>query len=144
MITLKYQHHKYYKAYNERIGRFHRVAGIVMGIAYKSKGWRNHASSLKWSPRQAIQASMVRISSITLDTLLELVGGQVIHELGEDCLSSIHPSLSAIRAGCGDSASVHPALQQSFQIENASYTLSHLIHIGYSGRPDFSRTLLIQ
>jgi hypothetical protein len=46
---------------------------------------------------------MVRISAVALDTLLELVGGQVIHELGEDSLSGIHPSLSAIRAGRGHS-----------------------------------------
>jgi hypothetical protein len=41
---------------------------------------------------------VVRISAIALDTLLELVGGQVIQELGEDGLSGIHPSLSAIGA----------------------------------------------
>ena len=35
---------------------------------------------------------MARISAITLDTLLELVGRQMIHELGEDGLSGIHPS----------------------------------------------------
>jgi len=46
----------------------------------------------------------VRISAITLDTLLELVGGQVIQELGEDGLSGIHPSLSAIGVVCGHSA----------------------------------------
>ena len=46
---------------------------------------------------------MMRISAITLDTLLELVEGRVIHELGEDSLSGIHPSLSAIRAACGHS-----------------------------------------
>ncbi len=38
----------------------------------------------------------VRISAITLDTFWELVRGQVIQELGEDGLSGIHPSLSAI------------------------------------------------
>jgi hypothetical protein len=47
---------------------------------------------------------MVRISAIALDTLLELVGGQVIQELGEDGLSGIHPSFSAIRAPCAYSA----------------------------------------
>ena len=46
----------------------------------------------------------MRISAITLDTFWELVRGQVIQELGEDGLSGIHPSLSAIRA-----ASAHPA-----------------------------------
>jgi hypothetical protein len=46
---------------------------------------------------------MVRISTIALDTLLELVGGQVIQELGEDGLSGIHPSFSAIRVPRGHS-----------------------------------------
>jgi hypothetical protein len=59
---------------------------------------------------------MVRISAIALDALLEIVGGQVIQGLGEDCLSGIHPSLSVIRAGCGHSAPA-PDLPQSFQIE---------------------------
>ena len=47
---------------------------------------------------------MMRISTIALDTLLELVGGQVIQELGEDGLSGIHPSFSAIRAPCAYAA----------------------------------------
>ena len=85
---------------------------------------------------------MVRISSITLDALLELVGGQVIDELGEDSLSGIHPSLSKIRA-----ASDHPALAPGsaaiqFKSKNESYTLSLVICDFYRGRPDFSRTLL--
>jgi hypothetical protein len=42
----------------------------------------------------------VRISTIALDTLLELVRGQVFQELGEDGLSGIHPSFSAIHAPC--------------------------------------------
>jgi hypothetical protein len=86
---------------------------------------------------------MVRISSITLDALLELVGGQVIDELGEDSLSGIHPSLSKIRA-----ASDHPALAPGsaaiqFKSKNESHTLSLVICDFYRGRPDFSRTLLI-
>ena len=47
---------------------------------------------------------MVRISAIVFDALLELVGGQVIQELGEDGLSGIHPILSAIGTACGHSA----------------------------------------
>jgi hypothetical protein len=86
---------------------------------------------------------MVRISSITLDTLLELVGGQVIDELGEDSLSGIHPSLSKIRAASG-----HPALALGsaaihFKSKNESYTLSLVICDFYRDQPDFSRTLLI-
>jgi hypothetical protein len=64
----------------------------------------------------AREAPTVRISAKTLDTLLELVGGQVIHQLGEDSLSGIHPSLSVIRAGCGHSEPA-PVLPQSIQIE---------------------------
>ena len=47
---------------------------------------------------------MVRIPTIALDTLLKLVGGQVIQKLREDGLSGIHPSLSAIGVLCGHSA----------------------------------------
>jgi hypothetical protein len=50
------------------------------------------------------EASMVRISTIALDALLKLVGGQVIQKLGEDSLSGIHPSFSAIGMPCGHSA----------------------------------------
>jgi hypothetical protein len=55
---------------------------------------------------------MVRIAAITLDTLLKLVGRQVIHELGEDCLSGIHPSLSEIRAD-GRRITANPRLCRS-------------------------------
>jgi hypothetical protein len=48
---------------------------------------------------------MVRISAITLDTLLKLVRGQVIQKLGEDGLSGVHPSFLTIGAASG-----HPAL----------------------------------
>jgi hypothetical protein len=60
---------------------------------------------------------MVRISAITLDALLELVGGQVIHELGEDCLSGIHPSLLTIGAASGHSALASRFRRHQFQIE---------------------------
>jgi hypothetical protein len=85
---------------------------------------------------------MVRISAIALDTLLELVGGQVIHELGEDSLSGIHPSLSAIRAGRGHSVLAPGSTVINFKSKNASYTLSRVICDRYIERPDFSRTLL--
>jgi hypothetical protein len=86
---------------------------------------------------------MVRISSITLDTLLELVGGQVIDELGEDSLSGIHPSLSKIRAASGHPALAPGSAAIQFKSKNESYTLSLVICDFYRGRPDFSRTLLI-
>jgi hypothetical protein len=38
----------------------------------------------------------VRVTAITGDTLLKLVGGQVRHELSEYSLADVHPSLSAI------------------------------------------------
>ena len=40
---------------------------------------------------ERVMTNLAHISAITLDALLELVGGQVIQELGEDGLSSIHP-----------------------------------------------------
>jgi hypothetical protein len=36
---------------------------------------------------------MAGVSAVTLDALLELVGGQVVHELGEDSLSGIYPPI---------------------------------------------------
>ena len=86
---------------------------------------------------------MVRISAITLDTLLELVGGQVIQELGEDGLSGIHPSLSEIRAHGHQSAPTRSFLAAIFKSKNPSYRISLSLSIGYAGQPDFSRTLLI-
>jgi len=67
----------------------------------------------------------------------------VIHELGEDCLSGIHPSLLTIEDAIG-----HPTLAPctsavNFKSKNVSYNLSLVICRGYSDRPDFSRTLLI-
>jgi hypothetical protein len=55
------------------------------------------------------------ISAITLNALLELVGGQLIHELGEDGLSGIHPSLSAI-----GSIGRHSALALGFAATNSN------------------------
>jgi hypothetical protein len=56
-----------------------------------------------------------RVSAIALDALVELVGGQVIQELGEDGLSGIHPSLSAIRA-----IGAHSALARGFVAANSN------------------------
>ena len=85
---------------------------------------------------------MVRISSITLDTLLELVGGQVIQKLGEDGLSGIHPSLSAISVVGSHLPIAAGSADVIFKSKNESYTLSLVICDFYRGRPDFSRTLL--
>ena len=46
---------------------------------------------------------MVRIAAVTLDALLEFVGRQKLQKLGEDGLSGIHPSFSAIRVPRGHS-----------------------------------------
>ena len=39
------------------------------------------------------------ITAIARDTFLKLVEGQVIHQLSEDSLTEIHPSLSETRPG---------------------------------------------
>jgi hypothetical protein len=90
------------------------------------------------------EASMVRISAIALDALLEIVGGQVIQGLGEDCLSGIHPSSSAISAirshlpiGAGYAG-------VNFKSKNESYPLRHVLCDDYGRCYDFSRTLLIR
>ena len=88
------------------------------------------------------EASMVCISAIAFHTLLELVGGQVIHELGEDCLSGIHPSLLTIGATSRHPAFAPGSAASNFKSKNESYTLSGVICARYSERPDFSRTLL--
>ncbi len=85
---------------------------------------------------------MVRISAIALDTLLELVGRQVIQELGEDSLSGVHPSLLTIGAASGHPALAPGSAAVNFKSKNVSYTLSHVICNRYGERPDFSRTLL--
>ena len=66
----------------------------------------------------------------------------MIHELREDCLSGIHPSLSEIRAASGRPALAHGSAAINFKSKNESYTLSRVICDSYSEQPDFSRTLL--
>ena len=90
----------------------------------------------------AREAPMVRISAIPLDTLLQLVRGQVIQELGEDGLPDIHPSLLTIGAASGHPALAPGSAAINFKSKNESYTLSRVICDRYSERPDFSRTLL--
>ena len=59
-------------------------------------------SQLREGHRQILvparETSPVRVTAITGDTLLKLVGGQVRHELSEYSLADVHPSLSAIAA----------------------------------------------
>src|SRR5215212_6004874 len=40
------------------------------------------------------EASPMNITAIARNTLLKLVGGQMVHQLSEDSLAEIHPSLS--------------------------------------------------
>jgi hypothetical protein len=80
----------------------------------------------------ARETPVVRISAITLDALLELIGGQVIQELGEDGLSGIHPSLSAIGVVCGHTAIAVDSARVNFKSKNESYHLSHLVCDSYS------------
>jgi hypothetical protein len=89
------------------------------------------------------EAPMVRISAIAFDTLLELVGRQVIQELGEDGMSGVHPSLLTIGAASGHPALAPGSAAINFKSKNESYTLSHVICVRYSEQLDFSRTPLI-
>jgi hypothetical protein len=57
----------------------------------------------------------------------------MIHELGKDSLSGIHPSLSAIRAACGHSAPAPDSAAVNFKSGKDNYMLSRLICDGYSG-----------
>jgi hypothetical protein len=62
-------------------------------------------SQLGESHRQILittrEASAMRIAAIPGDALLKLVGGQMLHELSEDSLTGIHPSLSEMAGGPG-------------------------------------------
>ena len=74
----------------------------------------------------AREVSVVRIPAITLDTLLELVGGQVLHQLSEDSLAGIHPSLSTIGSEGGYARSAFSSLK-TIQIEKTEDSPSLLI-----------------
>src|ERR1035438_2044570 len=96
----------------------------TLAVGQLSKGHRQILVAARKAP-------MVRISAITLDTLLELVRGQVIHELGENSLSGIHPSLSEIRA---DGCQLAPALDfaatnSNRKIRVTSYRFNYLLDI---------------
>jgi len=60
-------------------------------------------SQLSESHRQILvaarEASVMRVTPIAQDTLLKLVRGQVLHELGEDRSTDMHPSLSETAPG---------------------------------------------
>lgn len=57
------------------------------------------------------EASVVRITAVAGYTLLKLVGGQMLHQLGENSLAEIHLSLSAIATGARRTAfAIHEGL----------------------------------
>jgi hypothetical protein len=68
------------------------------------------------------KSPMMRIAAIALNAVLELGRRQAAEELGEDALSGIHPSLSAIGAACS-----------LFKSKNTSRHISPSICITYKG-----------
>jgi hypothetical protein len=65
----------------------------------------------------------MRVASIARHTFLKLVPWQVIHELRENCLADIHPSLSAI----APKATAHGIPPENFQIEKPAFPSNQLI-----------------
>src|SRR5947208_12933261 len=53
----------------------------------------------------AREASSMSITAIARDALLELVGGPMVHQLSEDSLAEIHPSLSEMVSRHGGAGS---------------------------------------
>jgi hypothetical protein len=74
---------------------------------------------------------MVSIAAIALGAFLELVGRQVLHELGENGLSGIHPSWSVIAATCEQYPS-HPISPRQIQIDNRELFLLLVFCTSYS------------
>jgi hypothetical protein len=66
----------------------------------------------------------------------------LIQEMGEDGLSGIHPSWSAIATPCGHSALALASAAVNSNLKQESFSLSLVICDGYNGRPDFGRALL--
>jgi hypothetical protein len=66
----------------------------------------------------------VRVASITRHTFLKLVPWQVIHELSENSLADIHPSLSAIAA---EASALTVFRRKNFQIEKSAFPPNQLI-----------------
>ena len=87
---------------------------------------------------------MMCISTIALDALLKLVGGQVIQKLGEDGLSGIHPSLSALSVVGSHLPIAAGSADVIFKSKNESYKLKSVLCDDYGRRCDFSRTLLLK
>jgi hypothetical protein len=74
----------------------------------------------------AREASVVSVTAIARDTLLKLVGGQVVHQLSEDRLTEIHSSLSEI-VSAGAEAVSGSFPREKIQIEKTDITGSLMI-----------------
>jgi hypothetical protein len=78
----------------------------------------------------------VSIAAITSDTLLKLIGRQVIHELSKNGLAGIHPSLSVNGAGSA-AAAQPPGAPEKVQIEKSNFTPIALIQRQLSRSENF-------
>jgi hypothetical protein len=91
-----------------------------------------------------LETSPVSIAAITGDTLVKLVGGQVVHELSKNGLAGMHPSLSAIRQGArrGGFSPVRAQKSSNRKIESPSYRTEPTAVIGFrktGSPPEFVR-----
>jgi hypothetical protein len=121
-------HHSSPKSHVVQLAAHRTQAGFdvaeTLAVGQLSKGHRQKLAAAREAP-------MVRISAITLDALLKLVEGQVIHELGEHSLSGIHPSLSEIRADGFQSVPTlgFPMANSNRKIRVTSYRFNYLLDI---------------
>jgi hypothetical protein len=69
----------------------------------------------------------VRVTSVTGDTLLKLIGGQVRHKLSEYSLADIHPSLSANAIPVSAQAVLGGIRLETVQIEESTISSNPLI-----------------
>jgi hypothetical protein len=74
----------------------------------------------------------VSIAAITSDTLLKLVGWQVVHELSKNGLAGIHPSLSVNGAGSAAAAPFPPGVPEKVEIEKSHFAPIELIQRQFS------------
>src|ERR1017187_800207 len=105
--------------------------------AFHGSGLRHNlaVSQLSESHRQILvparEASAVSIAAITSNTLLKLVGGQVVHELSKNGLAGIHPSLSVNGAGSA-AAAPFPCAPEKVEIEKPNFAPIALIQKQFS------------
>jgi hypothetical protein len=75
----------------------------------------------------AREPSPVRVTAISGDTLLKLVGGQMPHELSKNSLADIHPSLSAIATPAFAAEVLGSVRPGNSQIEKSTISPNQLI-----------------